>query len=371
MTAEIWYSIAVSVGFLSGSGLILAGLLVLAERRILNYGTCTIDINDGDRRLEVNGGASLLSSLADNEIFIPSACGGRGSCAYCKVQVHEGGGVIGPVEEPYLSPEERKNNVRLSCQVKVRNDLKISVPRELFSVKKYQGRLVHKKPLTHDIVELRIELRQPAAMEFTAGQYVQLESKEYKGRDSVMRAYSISSKPSEAGHVELIVRKVPEGICTTWVFEHLTEGEEVSLSGPYGDFHLSDTDAPVIFIAGGSGMAPIWSIVRDMREKGIERQATYFFGALTQKDLFFVDELNRLQEELPWFSYVPALSKEPEDSDWRGEKGLITEVVGRHFPDTSQHEGYLCGSPGMIDACIKVLTSGGMPEDKIFYDKFA
>jgi Na+-transporting NADH:ubiquinone oxidoreductase subunit F len=371
MTTDIFVSIAISVGFLSGSSLILAGLLVLAEKRILNYGVCKIDINNGDKVLEVNGGSSLLSSLAENDIFIPSACGGRGSCAYCKVQVHEGGGVIGPVEEPYLTPDDRTNNVRLSCQVKVRNDLKIGVPKELFSVKKFAGRLVRKTPLTHDIVELRIELARPAEMDYVAGQYVQLESREYKGRDSVMRAYSVSSPPSDRSHVELIIRKVPDGICTTWVFDHLNEGDEVSLSGPYGDFRLSETDAPVIFIAGGSGMAPIWSMLRDMKEKRIERQATYFFGALTQADLFFVDELNALQDQLPWFTFVPALSKEPEDSDWRGERGLITDVVARHFPDTSRHEGYLCGSPGMIDACIKVLTGGGMPDDKIYYDKFA
>ncbi|MBD3320998.1 MAG: 2Fe-2S iron-sulfur cluster binding domain-containing protein [Chitinivibrionales bacterium] len=364
-------SILLSVLFLCSMGLILSGLLILAEKKILNYGECRISINGGDKELTVQGGSSLLSLLAENNIFIPSACGGRGSCAYCKVSVDEGGGSIGPVEEPYLSPEEHKNNVRLSCQVKVKNDIRIRVPKELFSVRKFSGRLIHKKPLTHDIVELRIELTDPSEINFVAGQYIQLESAEYKGNDSVMRAYSISSPPSDKNHIELIIRLVPGGICTTWVFEHLNEGQQVTFSGPYGEFSLSETRAPMICIAGGSGMAPIWSIIRDMLDKKNVRTAHYFFGALTRNDLFYVDELRKIDQDNQWFTYIPALSREPDGSDWSGEKGLITDVVARHFPDTSQHESYLCGSPGMIDACLKVLANGGIPEEKIFYDKFA
>lgn len=365
-------SILISVGFLLVCGLVLAGLLILAEKKILNYGICKIDVNSGRKVLEIDGGSSLLSSLAENDIFIPSACGGRGSCAYCKLQVFEGGGMIGPVEEPYLSDEERQNHVRLACQVKVRKDLSVGIPEELFSVRRFRARVAHKKPLTHDIVELRMELLEPDTIEFEAGQYIQLESPEYKGRESVMRAYSISSVPSDTRAVELNVRLVPDGICTTWVFDHLKDGGELFLSGPYGFFHLSDTDAPVICIAGGSGMAPIWSILRDMKEKGISnRPTTYFFGAQSQRDLFYVDELRQLERELPWFTYVPALSQEPEDSGWTGERGLITEVVARRFPDTSKHEAYLCGSPGMIDAAVAVLTKNGMPAENVFYDKFA
>jgi len=322
-------------------------------------------------KLEVPGGNSLLSTLGENDSFIPSACGGRGSCAYCKIQVLEGGGMIGPIEEPHLTPEDRKNTVRLSCQVKVRKDLKISIPEELLTVKRYEAKLLHKRPLTYDIIELRIELIDPSTIEFVAGQYIQLESEAYNGNDRVMRAYSISSPPSDKNHIELIIRKVPSGICTTWIFEHLKEEQEISLSGPYGKFRLTDTDAEIIFIAGGSGMAPIWSILRTLKEKGNTRKATYFFGALTQKDLFFVDELNKLQEELPWFTFIPALSNEPPDSDWKGERGLITEVVARYKPDCTKHEAYLCGSPGMINACIKVVTNAGMPEGNIFYDKFS
>ncbi len=364
-------AILIATGFLAVTGLVLAILLVFAEKRILNYGECTISINGGEKELKVAGGASLLSSLAENDIFIPSACGGRGSCAYCKLKVLEGGGSIGPVEEPYLSDEERKANVRLSCQVKVRNDLKIEIPKELFSVRRFAGMVEHKKPLTHDIVELRIKLQTPDTINFVAGQYIQLESKEYKGRESVMRAYSIASIPSDNHAIELNIRLVPDGICTTWVFDHLKEGQPVNLSGPYGEFHLSETDAPIVFIAGGSGMAPIWSILRDMKEKNISRKATYFFGAHSQQDLFYLEELRALEKELSWFTFVPTLSAEPEGSDWQGERGRVTEVVANHFSDCSRHEAYLCGSPGMIDASIEVLTKAGMPEEKIYFDKFA
>jgi Na+-transporting NADH:ubiquinone oxidoreductase subunit F len=363
--------VLISIAFLTVLGIVLALLLIIAQKRILNYGICKIDVNQGDRVLEVQGGSALLFSLAENEIFIPSACGGRGSCAYCKVKVLEGGGIIGPVEEPYLSAEERKAFVRLSCQVKVRNDLKIKIPKELFAVKRIRAKLEHKKPLTYDIVELRLKLLEQDEIDFIAGQYVQLESPEYKGRAAVMRAYSISSLPSDKKKVELNIRLVPDGICTTWIFDYLKEGDDIWFSGPYGEFHLSDTDAPVIFIAGGSGMAPIWSIVRDMVEKGNKRKACYFFGARTQQDLFYADELRLIEQEHAWFKFVPSLSGEPEDSDWQGERGLITSTVKKYFPKCAKYEAYLCGSPGMIDACIKVLTEGGMPMEKIFYDKFA
>ena len=365
------YAVIISVVFLSTCGALLASLLVIAEKKILNYGPCEIDINDSNRQLTVEGGVPLLSALAENSIYIPSACGGKGSCAYCKLKVKEGAGFVGPIEAPHLTPDELKTGVRLSCQVKIRNNLRIEIPEALFSVKHYRARLISKTMLTYDIAGLRIELIEPRTIDFLAGQYIQLESEEYKGREAVMRAYSISSAPSDNRHIEIMIRKVPEGICTTWVFDHLKEGDDIYFSGPYGEFHLTDTDAPIIFIGGGSGMAPIWSILQDMIEKGIQRETSYFFGALTQKDLFYAKELGKMSRERDWFTFIPALSREAENSDWQGERGLITDIVKSYFPDTSSHEAYLCGSPGMIDACVSVLKSGGMPENKIYYDKFA
>ncbi len=363
--------ILISVAFLVACGLALAGLLLLAERRILNFGPCTIDINNGKKVLQVDGGNNLLAALAENDIFIPSACGGRGTCAYCKLKVLDGGGTAGPIETPYLTQEEIKDKVRLSCQVRLRNDVRIRIPNHLFDIKRFRGRVEHKRSLTHDTVELRIALEEPSQISFQAGQYIQLESEPYRGREAVMRAYSISSPPSQNNAVETVIRLVPDGICTTWVFEVLKENDPVTFSGPYGEFHLSDPDRPCLFVAGGSGMAPIWSMLRDMRENNNRRPVSYFFGALTQADLFYVDDLRQLERDTDWFRFIPALSNEPPESDWEGERGLITDVITRHRPETAGDEAYLCGSPGMIDAAVRVLTAGGMPENQVFYDKFA
>jgi Na+-transporting NADH:ubiquinone oxidoreductase subunit F len=181
----------------------------------------------------------------------------------------------------------------------------------------------------------------------------------------------MSSEPASRGEVELEVRLVPNGLCTTYVHKHLKVGQEVTINGPYGEFRLSDTNRDMICIAGGSGMAPIKAILLDMKRKGIARKATYFFGARTRRDLFLVDEMKALEKELSGFRFIPALSHATTEDAWDGETGLITQVVDRHVPDASRSEAYLCGSPLMIDACIEVLKRKGMPVGQIFYDKFA
>ena len=350
----------------------LAALLLLAERVLVNYGPCTIDVNDGARRLQVQGGETLLAALMGEGIFIPSACGGRGTCAYCKLKILEGGGPVAPTEEALLTPAEIADRVRISCQVKVRSDLAVAVPAELFLVRQYRGVVERIRDLTHDIKELRIRLAEPETISFTPGQYVQLEAPPYGDNpDPVLRAYSISSTPGDDRAVELIVRLVPGGICTTWVFTMLAEGDEVAFSGPYGQFRLSETDREMVWIAGGSGMAPFWSILRQMKQQQLRRTCTYFFGAVRRRDLFFVDELQELAKELDWFSFVPALSGPADGDDWAGETGLITEVVDRGVSDGADIEAYLCGSPGMIDAAAEVLRRKGVAEDRTFYDKFA
>ena len=350
---------------------LLAALLVVAERYLVSYGPCVIDINKGARRLEVAGGKPLLASLMSEGIFIPSACGGRGTCAYCKVTITDGGGPIVPTELTLLSEEERRSSVRISCQLKVRNDLAIEIPEELFLVKQFTGVVERVRDLTHDIKELRIRLVEPESIEFTPGQYVQLEAPAYGGNpEPVYRAYSIASPPGDRGYIELIIRLAPGGICTTWVFTILKQGDQVHFNGPYGQFGLSGTDQEMVWIAGGSGMAPFWSIIRHMRQRHIQRKCTYFFGAVQQRDLFLVDELRGLEKDLPNFRFVPALSGHPESDAWTGERGLITEVVDRNLTDGSGKEGYLCGSGGMIDAAVKVLAGKGISEDRIFYDKF-
>lgn len=369
---ETAWTVVIASALVGGISAALAALLLLAEKYVANYGACTIDINEGAKRFEITGGNTLLGTLREQGIFIPSACGGRGTCAYCKVRIRAGGGPTTPTEEPLLTGEERGSDVRISCQVKVRNDLSILIPEELFNVKEFRGVMERIRDLTYDIKELRIRLAEPETIEFTPGQYVQLETPAYGDNpEPVYRAYSMSSPPSDNRFVELMVRLVPQGICTTWVHTILKEGLEVAFSAPYGQFRLSDSGREMIWIAGGSGMAPFWSMICHMKEKNIERLCTYFFGAVKKRDLFLLEELSQLEKELSWFHFIPALSAPEEGDEWSGEKGLITEVVGRHLQDGSDKEAYLCGSPGMIDASIGVLRSKGVTEERIFYDKFA
>lgn len=361
--------ILLSILIVSAIAAALAGLLVVAQRFLANYGKCQININDS-KSIEVEGGSSLLESLSQNKIFIPSACGGRGTCAYCKVKVLEGGGPVVPTEEPFLDDAEKKDGVRLSCQVKVKNDLRIEIPEELFSVREYSAVCTRIRNLTHDIREFRFELKEPAEMTYVPGQYVQLFSPAYDDKEEVYRAYSISSDPAEKGVVELVIRLVPGGICTTWCFEHLKEGDEVRLNGPYGQFRLSDSDAPMIFVAGGSGMAPMKCILHHMKNSGNKRKTTYFFGANQVKELFYLDMMKEFEQSLGSFQFVPVVSRPGEDEKWDGDTGLVTEALQHSVKEAAGSEGYLCGSPGMIDAVIKVLVKLGIPEDKIFYDKF-
>ena len=277
---------------------------------------------------------------------------------------------MAPTETSLLAEEEVAGDVRLSCQVKVRNDIAIAIPEGLLSVREFRAEVEAMTDLTHDIKLVRLRLIEPETIDFEPGQYVQLMAPAYGDNpEPVYRAYSIASPPSDRGHIELIIRLAPGGICTTWVFTILEQGGEVWFNGPYGEFRLSETDAEMVWIAGGSGMAPFWSIVRHMREHGIERPCTYFFGAVAPRDLFLVDPLREMEKALPGFRFVPALSGGGGDG-WAGETGLITDVVGRHVTDGADAEGYLCGSGGMIDASVKVLAAKGIPEERIYYDKF-
>ena len=361
----------ISVGTLCAISTALAIIMVIAESTIANYGDVTVTIN-ADKQLPTQGGQSLLTTLKEGKVFIPSACGGRGSCGLCKCKVNAGAGDILPTELPWLSEDEKQANVRLSCQVKVKQDMHVEIDPELLYVKEFSTTVSGITDLTHDIKQITLELKDPNQITFKAGQYVQIEAPEYDLTDEpVYRAYSIASVPSQHHAVQLEVRRVPDGICTTYVHRFLKEGDTMTINGPYGDFHLSDTHAPIICIAGGSGMAPIKSILEDMRDRNIQRKAVYFFGAKSKRDVFLVDKMKQLEEDLSDFKFIPALS-EPDASDlWQGETGLITDIVDRHVSDTSAMEAYLCGSPFMIDACIEVLKRHGMPEENIFYDKFA
>ncbi|MGE4583552.1 MAG: 2Fe-2S iron-sulfur cluster binding domain-containing protein [Sphaerochaeta sp.] len=365
-------TLLVSIGIISAISVVLALLMVIADATIGNYGMVKISINDGAKELEVQGGQPLLKALNQEGVFIPSACGGRGSCGLCKVKVVNGGTEYLPTELPWISEEEKKQNIRLSCQFKVKQDVAITIPEALFLVKEFKTVVERIRDLTHDIKEITLRLEDPSDIKGKAGQYIQFEVPEYEKTDErIYRAYSMASPPSSKNHVELEIRLVPNGICTTYVHTLLKEGDEVTINGPYGEFYLRDTDQNIIFIAGGSGMAPIKSMLLDMAEKGIQRKAMYFFGARSKRDLFLLDEMKELEKKLPNFKFIPALSEPQPEDGWDGETGLITDVVRRMVSEGSNSEAYLCGSPGMINACIQVLTELEVPTERIFYDKFS
>jgi Na+-transporting NADH:ubiquinone oxidoreductase subunit F len=365
-------NLLIGVGAASALAGVLAVMLVIAEATIGDYGECKVTINGGTRELSVSGGRPLLATLMSEGIFIPSACGGRGSCGLCKLVVDEGAGEYNPTELPWIPEEERSRSVRLSCQIKVKRDMAIRIPEELFSIREFRTRVSSVRDLTYDIKEVTLTLVDPPQIDVAAGKYVQFVVPAYDlSVDPVYRAYSVSSQPSRKTEVELEMRLVPNGICTTYVFSKLKVGDAVTINGPFGDFYLRDSEREIIFVAGGSGMAPIKAMLYDMAEKGIDRKATYFFGAKAVRDLFLVDEMRELERRLPRFRFVPALSDPLPEDKWDGETGLITEVLARHYDKLDRHEAYLCGSPGMIDASIRVFRSKGLPEEMIFYDKFS
>lgn len=362
----------------AGAAAALALVIALVDRVVNDYGEVTIDVNHGKRLYKVRGGSPLLGTLASQGVFVPSACGGRGSCGACKVRVLSDVGPVLPTETPYLSPQELANGVRLSCQVKLKKDIAVELPDELFSVKKFKATVERLDDVTYDIKDAVFRLDEPREISFTSGQYVQLVVPPYGTiKESVQRAYSMASRPGDSGRVELLIRLVPGGIATTYVHTALKVGDRVELVGPFGDFRVRDTSAAMVCVAGGSGMAPFKSMFYDMRERDAfpDKDIWYFFGARSSRDMFYLDELRRLEAEWPRFHFVPALSEPSPEEGWNGETGLITDVLERYVKDRIPWdkglEGYLCGSPGMINACIAVMTRNGIAEGDIFYDKFA
>ena len=349
---------------------IFALLLTIADRTIGNYGEVQLTINN-DKQFTVEGGSSLLSTLIEQKIFIPSACGGKGTCGYCKVQVHEGGGPVLPTELPFLTKEELENNVRLSCQCKVKQDIKIEIPEELFNVKEFEATVEDIVDLTSVIKLIRIKLPEGEEINFKPGQYVQLKAPLYEGNDEeVYRAYSIASSPKEKNYIELVIGYVPEGIATTYVHHHLKVGDSVHINGPYGDFYYQDNDREMLLVAVGTGVAPILSILKHLKENNINRKATFYFGAKTPDDLFMLDYFKELEETLYDFKFVPCLSRVTEEHNWDGFKGRVNNALDEYIESGDNKEAYLCGNEPMINSVTESLIKKGISEELIYYDKF-
>jgi Na+-transporting NADH:ubiquinone oxidoreductase subunit F len=348
----------------------LAIILVIAQRYLNDYGECEININ-GKKKLKVKGGNSLLNTLSDEQIYLASACGGRGSCGACKCKVTAGGGPILPTEKPLLSAQEQTDNIRLACQVKVKTNVDISIPEAIFNIRKFKAVVSEIIDYTYDIKGVTFKLIEPGEIDFQAGQYMQLEAPPYASvKQKTIRAYSISSKPEDKNIIQLIIRLVPEGICTTWVHKFLKVGDEATLTGPYGDFYIRDTEADIIFIAGGSGKAPIKSMLEHLEVVGTKRKMTYFFGARSEQDLYLTEQFQAYEKVFEQFQYLPVLSRCDEGGKWCGRTGYIIPYLKEAIRDVNNTEAYMCGSPGMLDACQKELLALGVPKDKIYFDSF-
>ncbi|HUS45899.1 MAG TPA: FAD-binding oxidoreductase [Phycisphaerae bacterium] len=347
----------------------LAAFLVVAERFLLDYGVCQVSINTGERVLEIEGGQTLLEALNGREIYVPSACGGQGTCGYCKVTVSSGGGPVLPTERPLLDRKEIRAGVRLACRIKVRGDLEIRIPEEILNVQLYSAEVEHTRDLTYDTKEIRLRLLEPPAIEHRPGQYIQIQAPSPQG--PVWRAYSISSPVYEPNAVELVVRLVPGGIASTYL-HNLKEGDPVTFTGPFGEFRLNeDPETEIVCVAGGCGMAPVKNIIYSLCHRWPGRSCRLFFGCRTTRDIYYLDEFRELAKEHPNFRVVYALSEELEPEEpWDGETGFIHLAVDKYLEPGVKRQAFLCGPPVMIEAVQDVLAAKGLEPDDVFFDDF-
>ncbi len=391
--------------------LALVAVLMAAKAKLVPSGEVSIVINDDpDKVMRTAGGSTLLNTLSANKIFIPSACGGKGSCGVCTVIVKEGGGAILPTELSHISRGEAREGCRLSCQVKVKQDMKIEIPAEVFDVRKWKCKVRSNHNVATFIKELVLELPAGDAVPFRAGGYIQIEcpphtvaykdyiiEEEYredwdkynlwkyvsKVDESVTRAYSMANCPDEAGIIMLNVRiatpppkqdDVPPGIMSSYIFG-LKPGDEVTISGPFGEFFARETDNEMVFIGGGAGMAPMRSHIFDQfRRIKTKRKVSYWYGARSLREAFYVEEFDEIQKNNDNFTWHLALSSPLAEDNWTGLTGfihqvLLDEYLSKH-PSPEDCEYYLCGPPMMNDAVTNMLLDLGVERDNIMFDDF-
>jgi Na+-transporting NADH:ubiquinone oxidoreductase subunit F len=358
---------ASAIAVLCAIGGILAIALLIADRFLCNYGPCQIRVND-EEPFTVKGGGKLLDALYDQRIFIPSACGGQGTCGFCKVCVQSGGGPTLPTELPFLSPDEVTSNTRLACQVKVKQDLVLKVKEEFLNVKEFITTVKSARLVTSDTREIVLSLAEGESMDFRPGQYVQIFVPGQK--ETVFRAYSIASPPSRKNEIELLIRLIPGGIGSGYMHT-VEEGDQVRLTGPYGEFILDESsNTELICVGGGCGMAPMRSLLRHVTEATPNKVCRLFFGARTTQDAMYFDEFQELAKTNPNLKITYALSEPEKSPEWDGETGFIHESVDRHLGLEGHRQAFLCGPPLMIEATMKVLAAKGIPKEEAFYDEF-
>ncbi len=391
--------------------LAVVGILLAARRKLVATGDVTIVINDDpEKSLKVAAGGTLLGTLADRKIFIPSACGGKGACGVCEVVVREGGGELLPTETGYISRGEAKRGHRLACQVKVKRDLRIEIAPEIFDVRKWQCKVVSNRNVATFIKELKLALPPGEEVPFRAGGYVQIacppHEVEFRTFDidpqfrdvwdrfdlwrfksvvvvPVERAYSMANYPNEKGILLFTIRiafppdyrvDIPPGIMSSWVF-NLKPGDDVTVAGPFGEFFARDTDAEMCFIGGGAGMAPMRSHIFDqLKRLHTPRKVTFWYGARSLREAFYVDEFEALQKANANFEWHLALSEPLAEDNWTGPVGFIHNVLHdrylKNHPAPEDIEFYMCGPGPMNKAVIAMLLSLGVDRENIMLDDF-
>jgi Na+-transporting NADH:ubiquinone oxidoreductase subunit F len=395
------------------TGIILAlvALILAARKQLVPSGEIKFEINDDpELTITTKPGGKLLGALAEKGIFIPSACGGGGTCGQCHVHVYEGGGEILPTETGLISKREAREGLRLACQVGVKQDMKLGIAPEIFNVKKWECTVKSNRGVATFIKEFIVELPEGENCDFRAGGYIQIEAPphelsysefdiedEYKEdwdkfdlwryksvvKEPIMRAYSMANYPDEKGIIMLNVRvcppppnapDAPPGQMSSYIF-NLKPGDKVTISGPYGEFFARDTDNEMVFIGGGAGMAPMRSHIWDqLLRLNTKRKITYWYGARSLKEMFYVDELNELQEKFPNFKWYVALSDPLPEDNWDGPTGFIHDVLYEMY--IKDHEApedceyYMCGPPMMANAVTNMLIEQGVERENIMFDDF-
>jgi Na+-transporting NADH:ubiquinone oxidoreductase subunit F len=391
--------------------LALVAVLLGARRRLVPEGDVTIVINDDPKKtFHASTGDTLLGTLAKEHIFVPSACGGKGACGVCEVVVKEGGGALLPTETGYISRGEAKRGVRLACQVKVKRDMRIEVAADVLDVRKWTCKVVSNRNVATFIKELKLQLPEGEEVPFRAGGYVQLEcpphavefrnfaiDPPFRGdwdkfdlwrfrsdvTETTQRAYSMANYPLEKGILLFTIRiafpprydaAIPPGIMSSWVF-NLKPGDEVTVSGPYGEFFARETDKEMCFIGGGAGMAPMRSHIFDQLNRlHTKRKITFWYGARSLREAFYVEEFDQLAKEHPNFSWQLALSEPLAEDNWTGPTGFIHDVLRetclKDHPAPEDVEYYMCGPGVMNKAVIAMLLSLGVDRENILLDDF-
>lgn len=405
------FEIAFSVGMFTAIVLGLVAIILVARSRLVSTGAVHIDVNgDEEKSITVAAGDKLLQTLATKGIFLSSACGGGGSCAQCKCKVLEGGGDILPTEEGHFNKREIREGWRLSCQVAVKQDMKIEVPEEFFGVKKWECEVISNDNVATFIKELVLRLPEGEVVDFRAGGYVQLEAPPYdiefknfdipaeyrgdwerfkffdlkaKNTETVIRAYSMANYPDERGLLKFNIRiatpppgqpHIQPGLMSSFVF-NLKPGDKVTVFGPFGEFFAKKTEAEMVFIGGGAGMAPMRSHIFDqLKRLGSNRKISFWYGARSMREAFYVEEYDQLAAENPNFEWHLALSDPQPEDNWTGLKGFIHQVLFEEYlknhPAPEDCEFYMCGPPMMNAAVIKMLEDLGVERDNILLDDF-